>query len=64
MYVQMVKIDVVKVCDFFEMLFEECVFQECIDCGEKIELKDWMFEGYCKMFICQIGQYVYFEIVG
>lgn len=30
----------------------------------KIELQDWMFDVYCKMLVCQILQYVYFEVVG
>ncbi len=64
MYAQMVKTDADRVRSLEEMTPDERAFQERVDCGEKIEPKEWMPEPYRKSLIRQIGQHAHSEIVG
>lgn len=64
MYAQMVNSTGKSLQSLDEMTAEERAFQERIDCGEKIEPKDWMPDAYRKNLIRQIGQHAHSEIVG
>ena len=62
MYAQLVKTSQVKAAE--DMSDEERAFQARIDCGERIEPKEWMPTEYRRTLIRQIGQHAHSEIVG
>lgn len=64
MYAQEVKSTGSKPKSLNSMSAKEKAFQEKIDCGQRIEPKDWMPEGYRRTLLRQMGQHAHSEIVG